>query len=264
LNPIIKLLNSKVTKPLFSVSKFLSNSKIPIPFKKIIINSSVLSKVSYFAPLLGSNKARTNNTQKLINKGLRWIAGIQKAKSFINVYSISKDLHIPPLSAKCALSQVKCFDKWKNSNCIISYLVNNIPKSRKYTWTKESRTLKRKLEKRGNNDNKIKDFYWKRDMKINSIKAEFYDKNKFEETSKFIKLCYEYPDLSYGFYWLLRARSGYRLDARIAKAAKIIDQMCPNFCPCCKSNKQWISHWLIDCPFFNHIRSKVNDKILFL
>ena len=78
---------------------------------------------------------------------------------------------------------------------------------------------------------------FERDMKINSIKAEFYDKNKFEETSKFIKLCYEYPDLSYGFYWLLRARSGYRLDARIAKAAKIVDQMCPNFCPCCKSNK---------------------------
>ena len=60
------------------------------------------------------------------------------------------------------------------------------------------------------------------------------------------------------------AQSGYRLDARIAKAAKIVDQMCPNFCPCCKSNKQWISHWLIDCPFFNHIRSKVNDKFLFL
>jgi len=56
-----------------------------------------------------------------------------KTKSFINVYSISKDLNIPLLSAKCALSQVKCFDKWKDSNCIISYLVNNIPKSRKYT-----------------------------------------------------------------------------------------------------------------------------------
>ena len=24
------------------------------------------------------------------------------------------------------------------------------------------------------------------------------------------------------------------------------------------------SHWLIDCPFFNHIHSKVNDKNLFL
>jgi len=82
LNPIIEFLNSKVTKALFSDSKFLSNSKIPIPFKKIIINSYVLSKVSYFAPLLGSNKARTNNTQKLINKGLRWITGFTKSQIF--------------------------------------------------------------------------------------------------------------------------------------------------------------------------------------
>jgi len=52
---------------------------------------------------------------------------------------------------------------------------------------KESRTIKRKLEKRGNNDDKIKGFYWKRDMKINSIKDEFYDKSRFEETSDFIK-----------------------------------------------------------------------------
>ena len=50
----------------------------------------------------------------------------------------------------------------------------------------------------------------------------------------------------------------------LSKLQKIIDQMCPNFCPYCKSNKQWIRHWLIDCPFFNHIRSKVYDKILFL
>ena len=62
------------------------------------------------------------------------------------------------MSAKCALSQVKCFDKWKDLNCIISYLVNNISKSRKYTWKKESRTHKPKLEKRGNNDKEIKDF----------------------------------------------------------------------------------------------------------
>ena len=61
--------------------------------------------------LLGSNKERKNNTQKLINKGLRWISSLHKSKSFINVYSISKDLNIYPLSAKYALSQVKCFDK---------------------------------------------------------------------------------------------------------------------------------------------------------
>ena len=64
---------------------------------------------------------------------------------------------------------------------IISYLVNNILKSRKYTWTKESRTLKRKLEKRGNNDNKIKDFYWKRDVfkPSKAKKAIIYKENDF-------------------------------------------------------------------------------------
>ena len=46
----------------------------------------------------------------------------------------------------------------------------------KYTWKKESSTLKRKLEKSGSNDNKIKEFYWKRDMKINSIKLNFMTK----------------------------------------------------------------------------------------
>ena len=50
-------------------------------------------------------------TQKLINKGLRWIAGLQKSKYLITLYSISKDLNIPSLSAKCALSQVKYFEK---------------------------------------------------------------------------------------------------------------------------------------------------------
>ena len=64
------------------------------------------------------------------------------------------------------------------------------------------------------------------------LKLNFMTKTQIRKKHRnFIKLCYEYPDLSYGFYWLLKVPSGYRLDARIAKAAKkkIIDQMYPNF-----------------------------------
>ncbi len=264
LKPVINVLNNKMLKTLYSVRNFLMNPRIPIPFKKIIINSYVISKVSYFAPLLGSNKIKTNRAQKIVNKGLRWAAGVHNAKSFTSIYSISKDFNIPPLSAKCAIAQVRCFDKWKNSNCIISSLVNNIPKSRKYSWTKESRTLKGKLSKRGNDIQSIKNFYWTRDMKKKSIKAKFYEENKLEETSNYMKLCYEYPNLSYGFNWLLRARSGYKLDARVAKAAKLIDPVCPNYCPCCHNEFQGINHWLIKCPFFNSIRSKFGDKFQLL
>ena len=52
-----------------------------------------------------------------------------------------------------------------------------------------------------------------------------------EKKSEYLKLCYEY---SYGFYWLLKTRSGYKLNVCVAKAAKIIDRLCPNYCPCCK------------------------------
>ncbi len=60
LKPIINVYNNKMLKSLYSVRNFLVNSRISIPFKKIIINSYIISKVLYFAPLLGSNKIRTN------------------------------------------------------------------------------------------------------------------------------------------------------------------------------------------------------------
>ena len=109
---LLNYLTLKLLKLSFLLVNFFRIPKFLFHLRRLLLT---------LAPLLGSNKARTNNTQKLINKGLRWVAGIQKAKSFINVYSISKDLNIPPLSAKYFLSQVKCFDKWKDSNCIISY-----------------------------------------------------------------------------------------------------------------------------------------------
>ena len=52
LKPVIKSLNNKVRKALFSVDGFLRNSRIPSPFKKSVINAFIISKVSYFAPLL--------------------------------------------------------------------------------------------------------------------------------------------------------------------------------------------------------------------
>jgi hypothetical protein len=52
LDSVIKVLKNSVRKALFSVGGFLRNPRIPIPFKKIIINSYIISKVSYFAPLL--------------------------------------------------------------------------------------------------------------------------------------------------------------------------------------------------------------------
>jgi len=44
-----------------------------------------------------------------------------------------------PLSTRCALTEVRWYNKWKSSNCIITSLVNNVPKIRKHILTKQSK-----------------------------------------------------------------------------------------------------------------------------
>jgi len=65
--------------------------------------------------------------------------------------------------------------------------------------------------------------------------------------------------LSLGFQGVLKARCGYKLDARVAKEAKLITSDCPNYCPCCNSGTQTIEHWLIKCPTFLRIRHSVSE-----
>jgi len=71
--------------------------------------------------------------------------------------------------------------------------------------------------------------------------------------------CYDYQKLSLGFQGILKARCGYKLDARVAKAAKLITSDCSNYCPCCNSGTQTIEHWLIKCPTFLCIRLPVSE-----
>jgi len=98
LDPIVKSFNNKIRKALYSVSHFHRNPNIPIPFKKTIVSSIIISRISYFTPLLGSSKDQSHQAQKLVNEGLGYIIGSYKAKSFIALYNVSNDLNIPPIS----------------------------------------------------------------------------------------------------------------------------------------------------------------------
>jgi len=45
----------------------------------------------------------------------------------------------------------------------------------------------------------------------------------------------------------------------VAKVAKIIDRLCPNYCPCCKNKCQTIEHWLVECTYFNVLRDEFSS-----
>jgi len=176
LKPIISLLRQKIRKAIFANKGFFKNSDISLFFKKILFNSALIGRISYYAPLLGSNKFRSKSIQNLINIVFYWIVGFNKTNSLISLYSISKEFNILPFSAKCAIVQVRCYNKWKDSLCIIGDLVNDIPKMQYYySWAKESRTFEGKLTgKKLKNDEDIKNFYWENDLLKNSSKAKIY------------------------------------------------------------------------------------------
>jgi len=94
------------------------------------------------------------------------------------LYNISKDLNIPPMSAKCALAQYRCYTKWENSKCIIGKLIEFKVKKGKLPWTTQSSRLITRIKNRNKeHGNNIKQFYWDRDVKKSSIKAVSYSEN---------------------------------------------------------------------------------------
>jgi len=94
LKPVVSLLRQKIRKALFSNKGFFKNSNIPLFFKKTLFNSALIGRISYYAPLLGSNKSRSKSIQSLINVVFYWIAGFNNPNSLISLYSISKELNV--------------------------------------------------------------------------------------------------------------------------------------------------------------------------
>jgi len=180
------------------------------------------------------------------------------------MYALTRDLRIPPLAAIYAAQLVKCFKKWKSSNCIIKSLIKFIPPMFHYSWTKESKSLNKKLVKRTlKNVKEVKEDYWINSPTNNGIKALRYNNNKFSDTKYLFHLSYDKPHLNLGINWILRIRAGYEKNARIAIANNRVTDDYPRHCPCCGTDNQSFQHWIIECSNFAQLRSKhlsfIND-----
>ncbi|OUM65571.1 hypothetical protein PIROE2DRAFT_7413 [Piromyces sp. E2] len=236
LKPILSNMYKKVQKSLFSLRSFLSNNSVPLGLKKIILQSFVISKINYYAPLLGSNKKRTSRVQSLINTGILWCINSFRGKgnssnkknkafhesnSYISLYALSRDLIIPPLAGICATQQIKCFIKWRNSNCIIRDLVRDIP------------TIPLN----------------------NGIKALRYSNLQFKNSTSITRIGFQKPYLNIGIIWIIRIRCGFENTTRIAIASNRVTPDCPRYCSCCGHGEQTFLHWILLCPVLTQYRT---------
>jgi len=258
LKPIISNLNSRLNLTLNSFYSFLQNKSIPLILKRNILSSHFIGIINYYAPLLGSNKIKTRKAQTLLNRGLFWSLGYKNTNVNTCTYTITSEFWLAPLSALCAIAQIRCFKKWKDSSCIIKDLTTNIPSMPYYyTWTKESRTLTRKLA--GLNKNQIKLKYLERDsLTRNPAKrALTYIECKYGNSKHIQKLALRYPQYQLGFFWIMRIRSGYQFYYKILLNGKSSYEKFPNFCPCCGENSRSFSHWVFKCKAFEDYRDYI-------
>jgi len=97
---------SQLKKLLKFVSWWPRNNEIHFSINKC---SSLLVRGEVSRFLNNSNTdtfyLSSRDTRKYI--GLYWIEGFSNGNSFTFLYRVSKELNIPPLSAKCAIAQVR-------------------------------------------------------------------------------------------------------------------------------------------------------------
>jgi len=100
LKPIQSKLNSNLNVKLNLYFRFFINKSNPLPLKKYVLISFILSLAIYYAPLFDSNKSRCSKAQKIINRGLYWSYGFRSRNSYVSLSDTTRKLRIPPLSAK--------------------------------------------------------------------------------------------------------------------------------------------------------------------
>ncbi|OUM62336.1 hypothetical protein PIROE2DRAFT_11386, partial [Piromyces sp. E2] len=195
-----------VQKPLFSLKSFLSNNSVPLGLKEIILQSFVISKINYYAPLLGNSSNKKNKA-------------FHERNSHISLYTLSRDLIIPLLVGICVTQQIKCFIKWRNSNCIIRDLVGDIP------------TIPLN----------------------NGIKALRYSNLQFKNSTSITRLGFQKPYLNLGIIWIIRIRCGFENTTRIAITSNKVTP--DSYCPCFDHREQTFLHWILLCPALTQYRT---------
>jgi len=70
LEPIITYMNTKIRKYLFSFFSFFIHNKVPLIFKRSIIQSYIISKALYFALLLGSKNKKKKKIIRMLQSSI--------------------------------------------------------------------------------------------------------------------------------------------------------------------------------------------------
>jgi hypothetical protein len=114
----------------------LSNFRIPLQYKIMLIKSVLIPRLTFGIEIFGMSLERTQPMKRVLDNALKCIV---KKSNFCRL-RVYEELGITPLYVQSAVARARGFTKWKTSRGLIANLISSHTnfKSRKSTWTKES------------------------------------------------------------------------------------------------------------------------------
>lgn len=271
------------------LTKTLSNVRVPVGYRLMLIKSILIPTIHYGSEIFGMSEVRASPLKRILDNGLKYIV---KKSNFCRL-RVYEEFDIKPVYVSGAVARTRGLKKWINSNGLISDLIKSQEKfkSVKSTWIKEAKrwlkvmkidlTLtspellkqvsRERLARLHERDSSVIGNLANR-YSINSgnpiIKAEI-QKYRFKSRSKNSNANHELPNEDkninnnhIGINGIIRLRTGTFWFTRDLARSLILPESYKHKCVCCNSDvTENLEHLMLECRRFNNIRERIFPKL---
>lgn len=266
----------KVRAALFAARDFLRNSLIPVVLRRNVFQASVLSVAVFGGELLGGVQQRAEPVQRVMNVGLRWVAGLSSRSRMCSSVVLMAEFGLMPISARWAGARARAYVKWTGSKTWMGLLRNSrLSVRRKATWAVATRRwiktfgLPKGTEFETLPPKKVAAMV--RAHRLQAVQTQQkrhsrtllrYLEFDFGKTRKYLLLGAQYPSLAKGFQALLQCRVNALLTAPRAVKAMLLPATWAKKCPSClRRHKETVEHVVAGCRAWRAERAALWDRI---
>ena len=112
-------------KALKEIRAYLGCAAIPVHVRVLVLRAMVEQTLLYGSEIWGLNRARTNPAQKVLDNGLRWIAGVKGSCKHFCMDVIREELRVPPVCSIVNSRRWRGYHKWRGLKTWIADLIQN-------------------------------------------------------------------------------------------------------------------------------------------
>jgi exonuclease III len=280
---------AKTGAALHSALNMIGCRTIPVGLKLLIFKALVIPVATFGGELTGMSRVRLESVQRIINQGLRKIAGRSMKSKLGCPFVLGRELGVAPLEAITAGKRARAWAKYKNGATIVAQLLETKPGVRKRTWLSNTEQW---LRCRGPRPNQVgfigptrkgelppaaphvwadatQECRWQSILDVGirmnpktgkprrAILGR-YVSSGYEATRGYLKHSIRYPTLARGITALLQVRTETFWTARHAAMANLIPTKYRQMCPWCKRNDpETVAHMLVRCKAWKGDRKRM-------